>query len=286
MKLRRLFHVKKSRKYPIKRDEEGLSLRARCFELFEQGKRPVAVAEELKMKEATVFRYFRDWKQLGPNFELEYAYVRSLFRKTALDRDKNIELFARACGIEKEQLETNIAQPHGLRRLMTGKFYFPAHADADHIRHMALKLALMISDFLIKNGGNFGDFYFALKRYMQENKKYREEEDAEIREENKWMEFVHAVLAKDMENERQGRVKRDTLTEEERGIIIKWGLEAEMKKAEKSYWLRIGGLMAQGSTQEQAREEMYQDLLKKGDLKGAKLLREFQDKVHPMKTDD
>ena len=76
------------------------------------------------MKETTVFRYFRDWKRLGPNFEQQYAYVQSLFNKTAPDRDKNIELFARAWGIEKEQFETILSQPHGLRRFMTGKLSF------------------------------------------------------------------------------------------------------------------------------------------------------------------
>jgi hypothetical protein len=281
-----LFRVKKSRKYPIKRDREGLSLRARCFELFEQGKRPVAVAEELKMKETTVCRYFRDWKRLGPNFELQYAYVKGLFKKTAPDREKSIELFARAYGIQKEQLEAILSQSHGLRRLVTGKFYFPAHADADHKRHMALELALLISDHLIKHGGKFEDVYFALKRYMRENMKYREEEDAAIKEENKSMKMTHAVLAADMENERRGRVKRDALSEEEHNPIIRFGIETEMKKAERTYWDRIGVLKTEGLTPEQAREKIYQDLLEKGDLKGAKMIREFQDKVHPLKTND
>jgi hypothetical protein len=238
------------------------------------------------MKEATVFRYFRVWKQLGPNFEQQYAYVRSLFKKTAPDRDYNVELFARVWGIEKERLETILSQPHGLRRLMTGKFYFPAHADADHKRHMVLKLALMISDFLIKNRGNFGDFFFALKHYMQENKKYREQEDADIQEENKMMALFHKILAVDLENERRGRVQPDTLSEEERDALIRSGIESEMKKTELYYWLRIGTLMAGGLTPEQAREKIYQDLLEKGDLKRAKILREFQDKVHPLKTND
>jgi hypothetical protein len=57
------------------------------------------VAEELNMKETTVCRYFRDWKRLGPNFEQQYVYVKSLFKKTAPNRDKNIELFAR--GLKK-----------------------------------------------------------------------------------------------------------------------------------------------------------------------------------------
>ena len=95
MNLKKVFGIKKSRKYPIKHDEEGRSLRARSFELFERGKRPSEVAEQLKMKEATVFRYFRDWKLLGPNFEQQYAYVQSLFKKSAPDRDKNIELFCK-----------------------------------------------------------------------------------------------------------------------------------------------------------------------------------------------
>jgi len=286
MKLGRLFRIKKSRKYPIRRNERGLSLRARCFELFEQNKRPAAVGEELKMEETTVCRYFRDWKRLDPSFELQYTYVQSLFKKTAPDREKNIELFARACGIPKEQFETILSQPHGLRRFMTGKFYFPAHANADHKRSMAMELALLISDQLTKNGGKLEDVYFALKRYMQENMRYREEEDTDIREENTWMEIVHKVLGKEMENERNGRVKPDTFSQEEREAIMRLGVKAEMKKVEIAYWFRIGVLKAQGLTPEQAREKIYQDLLEKGDLKGAKALRVYQDIVHPLKADD
>lgn len=254
------------------------------FKLFEQGKRPVAVAEELKVDETTVSRYFRDWKRLGLHFERKYAYVKSLFEKTAPDRDGNIELFAKVLKIEKEEFETILCRPHGLRRLMTGKFYFPAHADIDHKRSVALELALLISDHFTKNGGKFEDVYFALKRYMQERKKYRQEEDADIEEWNRWMEFVHKVFGIDIEKERRGRVKPDRLSEEERNAIMKLGVEAEMEKAEIWYWFRIGSLKAEGLTPEQAREKMYQDLLKRGDLKRAKLFHEFQHKVHPLKA--
>jgi hypothetical protein len=88
-----------------------------------------------------------------------------------------------------------------------------------------------------------------------------------------------------MENERRGRVKPDRLSEEELGIVIKWALNTEKKKTEISYWIRIVALMAQGLTMEQAREKIYQDVLKKGDTKSAKMLREFQDRVHPLKSD-
>ena len=169
---------------------------------------------------------------------------------------------------------------------MTGKLYMPAHGEIDHKRHVSLQLALLISDHIIKHSGKFVDFYLALKSYMQENIKYREEEDADIQEENKTMALYHKILAVDMENERKGRVKPDTFSEEERNAIIRLGEEFEMKKVEIWYWFRIGSLMAEGLTTEQAREKVYQDLIEKGNLEGAKALRAFQDKVHPLKTND
>jgi hypothetical protein len=95
MKLPKLFRKRKSRKYPIKRDEEGLSLRTRCFELFKQGKRPAEVAGELKMKKNTAFRYFRDWRRGGPSIDRQYAFAKQLFKKEAPERDSNVEIFSK-----------------------------------------------------------------------------------------------------------------------------------------------------------------------------------------------
>jgi hypothetical protein len=281
----KIFGRKKRRKYPVKVDEQGRSARNRCFEMFAEKVPLDEIAKKVGVKVDTVRRYHQQWKK-DPGLERRYAYVYSLFKKTAPDRDKNIELFARVWGIEKERLETILSQPHGLRRLMTGKFYFPAHAYADHKRHVILELALLISDHIIKHSGEFVDFYLALKRYMQENMKFREEEDADIQEENKTMALYHKILAVDMENERKGRIKPDTFSEEERNAIIRLGEKFEMKKVEIWYWYRIGSLMAEGLTTEQAREKVYQYLIEKGDLKGAKALRAFQDRVHPLKTND
>jgi len=281
----KIFGRKKRRKYPVKVDEKGQSARTRCFEMFPEKVPLDKIAEEVDVKVDTVRRYHQQWKK-DPGLERRYAYVKSLFKKKTPDREYNIELFAKAWTIPKEQLEAILSQPHGLRRLMTGKFYFPVHADADHKRHIALELALLISDHLTKHGGQFEDVYFALKRCMEENMRYREEEEATIKEENKLMKMTHAVLAADMENERQGRVKPDTFSEEERNTIMKWGVESERKKAEMWYWFRIGILKAEGLTPEQAREKIYQDLVNKGDFKGAKMIREFQDRVHPLKYGD
>ena len=284
MKLSKLFNSRKHRKYPIRRDDQGLSLRARCFAMFEQGKRPVEVARELITKEATVFRYYRNWKKLGPNFDRQYTFVKSLFNKSSPDREKNLELFSRSCGISQEEFETILSTPHGLRQFLAGKYYFPIQADADHKRSMALELALLLTDHLVKNKGYYQDVFVALKRYMVEAMKYRLEEDAEIEDANKLMKLTHAVLAADMENERKGRVKPDRLSEEERDALIKYGIESEKRKTEISYWLRIGCFMAGGLTEEQAREKIYQDLLITNP-QAAKVMCEFQDKVHPVQPD-
>ncbi len=285
MKIGSLFHIKRTRKYPIKRDEKGLTLRARCFALFDQGKRPVEVAVELKAKEAAVFRYFRDWKKLGPNFEKRYAFVKSLFRKDEPDREKNIELFSRMCRIPKEQFEAILSTPHGLRRFVAGNICLPITADADYKRHIALELTVLISDHLINKKGKFEDVYYALRRLMRENAALREQEAMNIEEENILMTIIHKVLAADIENERKGMVKPDKLTAEECEALIKSGIESERKKTEISYWLHIGSLMAVGFTKEQARERMYEDVVGKGNPEVAKAFRQFQDKVHPLKTD-
>ena len=90
--------------------------------------------------------------------------------------------------------------------------------------------------------------------------------------------------------EKEGRPKRDKLTEDEKKAAIKFGIEAKMERGirdvEAQYWISIGELMAEGLTSEQAREKIYQDLLDKGDLEGAKMMRQYQDIIHALKADD
>ena len=286
MRLSGMFHFRKSRKYPIKRDKEGRSLRARCFEGFEGGSRPTEVAQELGMKEATVFRYFLDWRRRGPDFDKQYAFVKKLLKKGAAAREQNVETFSKMLGIEKEEFETILSQPHGLRRFLTGKLYFPINKDVDQKLHITLKLAVLFSDHLITDGGSFEDVYDGLKRYLKEQMMYRKNIKADIEDWNRDMELFHVILAADMEAERMGRIKPDTFSEEERNAIMRLGVEAEMKKVEIIYWARIGVLKAEGLTTEQAREKMSQTFIEKSDPKIAKMMREFQDKVHPLGNND
>ena len=90
----------------------------------------------------------------------------------------------------------------------------------------------------------------------------------------------------EIENAKKGQVKPAVLSVEERNTIIRLGVEKEKKETEALYWLRIGILYAQGYNEEEAREKIYQDLVDKGDMKRAKMMREFQDEVHPLKPDN
>jgi hypothetical protein len=281
----RLFGWKKRRKYPVKVDEQGRSARSRCFEMFAEDVPFNEVVKVTGVKIDTVRRYHQQW-QKKPDIERQYAYVKELFKKTTPDRDKNVELFSTTLGIEKEQFEAVLSQPHGLRRIITGKFYFPARAEVDHKRSVALELALLISDHLIKHSGKFHDVYLALRRLLHQEMAYREDEDDAIKDESETIDLMRRILAIDLEQERQGRAKPDRLTAAERDAAIRLGLETKAKKLELQYWTRIGEITAEGFTMEQAREKLHQDVVATGDMRMAKTLREFQDKIHPLKTSD
>ena len=91
------FGRKKRRKYPIKLDEKGKSARSRCFEMFRDNTPSSEIAKIVGVKVETVRRYHQQWKK-NPNFEGQHAYFKELLKRTAPDRERTIELCARACG--------------------------------------------------------------------------------------------------------------------------------------------------------------------------------------------
>jgi hypothetical protein len=243
------------------------------------------IARATGVEIATVYKYHQQWSK-NPEIEKYVDYYKGLFNKSAPDRDKAIEISARLFGISPEQLETLLHQPSGLKRLLSGKVYFPVQTQAAHKRYVAFEMAILISDHLIKNGGKFEDVFLAFQHWMKKNRALREEEDQEIKQENEMILFMRRIMKADLEFERQGRVQPERISVEERETILKWGVQAAAKQKERIYWLRIGLAMAEGITREQARQKIYQDLLNSGDAEGAKRLRQFQDIVHPLKTDN
>jgi hypothetical protein len=285
MDVLKVFKRTKRRKYPIIRDEKGKSARKRCFEMFEEQFPFEEIAAATGAKLDTVYRYHRQWSK-NPEIETTIKYFKKLLNPLAPNRERQIELIAQVLGFSKEQVETTLRQPHGLRRLFSGKIYFPKQAEADHKCYIAMEIANLISDHLLKNGGKLEDVKYAFERWMKENKVYREEEDEDIKEENENIAFARKLIEADVEDEKQGRIKPDRLSEQERNRILKWGRQSALKDLEKRYWLRIAELIVEGKTVEYCREKIYQDLLDKGDIEGAKMVREYQDLIHPLKNNN
>jgi hypothetical protein len=285
MKIFKGFGRKKGRKYPVKRDGNGKSARQRCFGMFKEKVPLQDIAKVVGVDISTVYKYYQQWKK-NPEFVHDLSYYKFILDKSAPDRERSIEVTAGLLGMTKEEVETILHQPYGLRRLLSGKMYFPVQADAAHKRYIALKLAVLISDHLLKKDGKLDDVYFAFRRWMKEYQGYREERDESITEENERILLLRKVMEADLENERRGRVKPERLSAEEIDVILKWGVQSAAKKAEIMYWVKIAEIMAEGMTIEQAREKIYQDLLDKGDIDGAKKVRDFQNKVHPSKKDN
>jgi hypothetical protein len=281
----KVFKRNKRRKYPIIRDEKGKSARQRCFEMFEEQVPVDEIAAATGAKLETVYRYHRQWSE-NPEIENYIKYFNKQLNPLAPDRERQVELLARAYGISQEHLEILLHQPHGLRRLFSGKYYSPKHADIAHKNYVSMEIANLISDHLLKNGGKLEDVKYAFEHWMKENLIHREEDDEDIEEENKNIAFTRKIIEADVENEKQGRVQPDRLSDEERDVILKWGQQSAIKKLERIYWLRIAELMVEGKTVEQGREKIYRDLLYKGDIEGAKMMREYQNIIHPLKNVD
>ena len=113
---------KRSRKYPIKRDEYGRSARQRAFEAYDDGKRPGAVVQLVGISTRTACRYFADWKKLPQNLEVRYRMMRTV-RKSNRRFSKEVLRSLSAClEMSEEEVKERLEQPWGLKQLLMGKW--------------------------------------------------------------------------------------------------------------------------------------------------------------------
>lgn len=125
-----------------------------------------------------------------------------------------------------------------------------------------------------------------MEALLKRHQMFRQDRDSDIEDENKSIDFMRRIIEVAEETERDKRPIPEVLTPEEQNLAIKHGMESKLRKLASEYWNRIGELTLEGHTQEEAREKIYSDLISQGDVKGAKLIREFQNKIHPLQTKD
>jgi hypothetical protein len=282
MRIPKIPGFKRHRKYPIKRDEYGKTVRQWCFQMFEDEVPLQEIIESADVPRETVYKYQQQWLK-NPHLETQISYMKDLLDKKNPQREETVELFAILMGVDKETIEAKLLESHGLQRILTGKIVFPASKEAYFKRSMSLSLGMLFADYLIKDDIKFEDFIYALDKWLKVSQENRKEETKEIKHDNERTQFIRKLLEAVAEGEKAGRPIRESLTAEERNAFINLGLKGLQKKTERKYWEGVAVLMQEGLTPEQAREKIYQDTLAQADPKTATDLRAFQDKVHPLK---
>lgn len=113
---------KRSRKYPIKRDEFGRSARQRAFEAFDCGKRPGEVVRLVGVSPRTAYRYFADWKKLPRNLELHYRMMKTVRKSSQEFSEETIKSLSTHLEMSQKEVMERLEQPWGLKQLLMGKW--------------------------------------------------------------------------------------------------------------------------------------------------------------------
>jgi len=132
---------KKSRKYPIKRDEYGTSARQRAFEAFDQGKRPAEVALMVGISLRTACRYFSDWKKLPKNSELRYRIAKAGLKNELGFPEEVITTLAAKLDVSEEEVMARLQKPWAMKQLVTGKWAAEVRERQERKRQARLKAA-------------------------------------------------------------------------------------------------------------------------------------------------
>ena len=224
----------------------------------------------------TVYKYHQQWRKEPFNQEVQ-KMVREMLGKDAPNREKAIGLFARVYGVTAERIESILDEPHGLRRLAAGKVEVPSRYGNNRKRCITLELACLMADHLITKEGKFEDIGYAFEMWMRQNLTSRQQRETVAKNNTS---LVRTVLAGLVEQEQLGNLSYG-LNQDERDAYLRLRMKIYLKDVENNYWDRIIWLIAGGCTLAQAREELYQALLKQGDVIRAKRFRAFQDRIHP-----
>ena len=143
---------KRSRKYPIKRDEYGRSARQRAFQAFHDGKRPGEVARMVGVSPRTVYRYYADWKKLPQNIELHYRIIKTARKSNREFSKETIESLSACLEMSEEEVKERLERPWGLKQLLIGKWPNHRQEREQSEAELRLRAALRFIDF-VQSGG-------------------------------------------------------------------------------------------------------------------------------------
>jgi hypothetical protein len=109
-----------SRKYPIRRDSEGRSLRQQAFELFDEKFRPSQIYKQqlLPAKLKTLLRYYEDWKRKGDH--VSYRVTSRVMKENPDFTQQMITALSEKLGMPVDEVIKRMQKPWGLKQALRG----------------------------------------------------------------------------------------------------------------------------------------------------------------------
>jgi len=116
------FLIWKWRKYPIKRDERGRSLRQQAFELFDEGHRPAEIFKKqlIAASSKTLLRYYEDWKKKGDH--VSYRITKKVMKENPDFAKQMIESLSKHLEMPVEEAIKRMQKPWGLKQALRGQW--------------------------------------------------------------------------------------------------------------------------------------------------------------------
>jgi hypothetical protein len=181
MRLNNLFDFyKDQRRYPIQRDEDGQSLRQRCFALFKQGKKAREVAVMLHMKLATTRRYYSQWNGCPPALDDIYKYLKQNLKKKGDLSPRIIGMISEALGIPEWEAVNMVSRPYGLKQLIMGDLIQQKKKQSYSAQEQRLEAALSLVVLHEKLGIPMDWIVKEVKKLTQRARKYKETRSVDL----------------------------------------------------------------------------------------------------------
>ena len=167
------FH-KDQRNYPIQRDEDGQSLRQRCFGLFNQGKSAREAALILGMKLATARRYYSQWNEYPPFLQETYKYLKKELKEKGELSPRITGMISKGLGIPEWLVLRMVFRPYGLKQLLNGELIRQRKEQSYNKQEQRLEAALSLVVLQERLGIPIEWITREMKRLMQRAIKYKE----------------------------------------------------------------------------------------------------------------
>ena len=111
---------KRRRRSRAVRGESKKSIRQTCFDAFDQGERPAALARRLRLKPRTALTYYQQWKKAGSRHAERYALMK-LLKKAAPEMTlEAVTRLAQLLEVPPEAVVERWQKPWGIKKLMLG----------------------------------------------------------------------------------------------------------------------------------------------------------------------